>query len=134
METTEYFQPLVACRTSFTIVFAVIFGPESILMGSFCPVASTLMCVPPTSMTRMRFCCFGMSARFGMCAPAQEHTLNPGISAPRERPPEKQPAHKPGGLNITEAPDRSAESYRPLHPRGYGTERMLARSNSIPQL
>src|ERR1700733_7403315 len=62
METQEYFQSLVAAFTSFTIFFAVIFGPESIFTGSFCPVASTLMCLPPTSMTRMLFSCFSMAA------------------------------------------------------------------------
>jgi hypothetical protein len=33
---------------------AVIRLPEGILIGSFWPVASSLICVPPTSITRMR--------------------------------------------------------------------------------
>src|SRR2546428_11560993 len=58
METTEYFHPTAAFSTALTIFFAVISGPEGILTGFFCPVASTLMCVPPTSITRIDCLCF----------------------------------------------------------------------------
>src|SRR5665213_608008 len=53
IDTTEYCQSVVACLTARTISLALIFGPDRILRGFFRPVANTLMCVPPTSMTRM---------------------------------------------------------------------------------
>src|ERR1700735_2659507 len=53
METRSYFQSRVAAFTSLTIFLAVMSGPEGILRGWFCPVACTLMFVPPTSITRI---------------------------------------------------------------------------------
>src|ERR1700674_48576 len=50
--TRSYFQSLTHALTSRTILPAVIVGPDGILRGSFCPVASSLMLVPPASMTR----------------------------------------------------------------------------------
>src|SRR5713226_4652119 len=51
-ETRSNFQSLTHSLTTRTILPAVIAGPEGILRGSFCPVASSLMFVPPTSITR----------------------------------------------------------------------------------
>src|SRR5262249_53369398 len=51
METTSYLHSLTAFRTPDTICWAVIVGPDASLQGSFCPVASILTCVPPTSTT-----------------------------------------------------------------------------------
>ena len=45
-------QSLAQFLTSRTTLLAVIDGPEAILRESFCPVASSLIFVPPTSMTR----------------------------------------------------------------------------------
>src|SRR5229473_2853541 len=50
--TRSNFQSLTHSLTTRTILPAVIVGPEGILRGSFCPVASSLMFVPPTSTTR----------------------------------------------------------------------------------
>ncbi len=50
--TRSNFQSLTHSLTTRTILPAVMVGPEGILRGSFCPVASSLMFVPPTSMTR----------------------------------------------------------------------------------
>src|SRR5260370_42566395 len=46
------FQSLTHSLTSRTIFPAVMVGPEGHLRGSFCPVASSLIFVPPTSITR----------------------------------------------------------------------------------
>src|ERR1700704_4850451 len=51
-DTRSNFQSLTQALTSRTILPAVMVGPEGILRGSFCPVASSLMLVPPVSMTR----------------------------------------------------------------------------------
>src|SRR5258708_2170664 len=51
-DTRSYFQSLTHSLTTRTILPAVIVGPEGILRTSFCPVASILMFVPPTSTTR----------------------------------------------------------------------------------
>src|SRR5712664_4767931 len=51
-DTLSNFQSFTHFLTTRTILPAVIVGPEGILRGSFCPVASSLMLVPPTSMTR----------------------------------------------------------------------------------
>src|ERR1700675_3233909 len=53
METRSYFQSRVDAFTSLTIFLAVMSGPEGILRGCFCPVACTLMFVPPTSIIRI---------------------------------------------------------------------------------
>src|SRR5260370_33448218 len=50
--TRSNFQSLTHSLTTRTILPAVMVGPEGILRGSFCPVASSLMFVPPTSITR----------------------------------------------------------------------------------
>src|SRR5215472_3636614 len=50
-DTRSKFQSLTQFLTSRTILLAVIVGPEAILRASFCPVASNLIFVPPTSMT-----------------------------------------------------------------------------------
>src|SRR6266850_4427045 len=57
-DTLSNFQSFTHFLTTRTILPAVIVGPEGILRGSFCPVASSLMLVPPVSMTRT----------FGVCA------------------------------------------------------------------
>src|SRR5574340_599418 len=52
METAEYCQSLVALRTEVAMRRAVMSGPDGIFTGVLWPVASTLTCVPPTSITR----------------------------------------------------------------------------------
>src|SRR6266852_8172172 len=52
-DTRSNFQSLTHAFTARTILPAVMSGPEGILRGSFCPVASSLMFVPPASMTRI---------------------------------------------------------------------------------
>src|SRR6266850_1960648 len=51
-DTRSNFQSFTHSLTTRTILPAVIVGPDGILRGSFCPVASILMFVPPTSTTR----------------------------------------------------------------------------------
>src|ERR1700688_1150451 len=53
MERRSYSQSLVASLTCFTMLPGVMVGPEGKRRGSFCPVASILTLVPPTSMTRI---------------------------------------------------------------------------------
>src|SRR5271154_2870715 len=74
METAEYFQPDVAASAADTMRAAVMEGPESILTGSFWPVASSFTCVPPTSMTRTFWCFFV----FCPAMPLLRYPLGPG--------------------------------------------------------
>ena len=60
IDTTSYSHDFAAASTAFTIFAGVMVGPESILIGSFCPEASTFTCVPPTSITNTDFPCFFM--------------------------------------------------------------------------
>src|SRR5271156_6494645 len=52
MEMQSNFQVRIRRLTSRTIVWALIFGPETNLVGSFWPVINSLTWVPPTSITR----------------------------------------------------------------------------------
>src|ERR1017187_10274556 len=47
------FQSFILSFTTLTIFVAVMSGPDGIFTGSFRSVASSLTCVPPTSMTRI---------------------------------------------------------------------------------
>src|SRR5712692_11132346 len=67
-DTRSNFQSLTHALTSRTILPAVMVGPEGILRGSFCPVASSLMLVPPVSTTRT-FGVFAARALFIAVAP-----------------------------------------------------------------
>src|SRR6266849_2883131 len=49
----SYSQLAAAAFTCFTILSAVIFGPDGNFTGSLMPVASILTLVPPTSMTKV---------------------------------------------------------------------------------
>ncbi len=61
----------------FTIVLAVIFGPESILSGFFLSGGQHFdVRSAHVNDQNIRFCCFGMSARFGMSAPLRQITPN----------------------------------------------------------
>ena len=53
IDTQSNFQSRTDFLTKRTILLAVMVGPDGILRGSFWPVASSLMLVPPTSMTRI---------------------------------------------------------------------------------
>src|ERR1035438_363278 len=53
MEIASYCQPPVSASTPATIWLGVILGPDVNLMRVRRPVAVTLTCVPPTSMTRI---------------------------------------------------------------------------------
>src|ERR1700733_9590077 len=53
IDTQSNFQSRTDFFTKRTILLAVMSGPEGIFRGSFWPVASSLMLVPPTSMTRI---------------------------------------------------------------------------------
>ena len=52
IETTEYFQLATAFCIEWAICLAVISRPEGSLTEFLWPVASALMCEPPTSITR----------------------------------------------------------------------------------
>src|SRR5271156_2041710 len=52
MEMQSNFQVRIRRLTSRTIVWALILGPETNLVGSFWPVINSLTWVPPTSITR----------------------------------------------------------------------------------
>src|SRR6516164_1045784 len=54
IDTTSKLQPAVALRTSRTMSFALMAGPEDTLTGTRRPDASALTWDPPTSTTRIR--------------------------------------------------------------------------------
>src|SRR5271170_60160 len=69
MATQSYFQERVAFLMTRIILAAVMEGPEGIFTGSFCPVISSLTCVPPTSITRTLRCfAFGCGVFIGVLA------------------------------------------------------------------
>src|ERR1700685_1879051 len=57
METTSYSHPSAVLRTPATISSGVIVGPESNSRCVVCPLASSLTCVPPTSITSTFIAC-----------------------------------------------------------------------------
>src|SRR5580704_9010498 len=72
------FQSATAFFTRLTILRGVIVGPDGYFLGSFCPVAKSLMFVPPMSITRtFGDCpvCFVF-----MAAPPMDHQMRCAVS------------------------------------------------------
>src|SRR5215469_1589979 len=78
-DTQSNFQSWTNFLTTRTILRGVMVGPDGYFRGSFCPVASTLMFVPPMSMTRTLrplecFILFAMDSLPRTIAPSVHHS------------------------------------------------------------
>src|ERR1700681_999997 len=78
IETTSYAQSLTASCTLLTICFAVIRGPDGILIGCRWPLAKTLTFVPPTSITSTRGALKTRCRCAGIVRPECRRPDNPG--------------------------------------------------------
>src|SRR5215472_17787387 len=79
MDTASYSQSVMISRTAATIWEGVNVGPLGYFRGSLAPVANTLTCVPPTSITNTCIARFRMIASehliWTACYPSQHTSL-----------------------------------------------------------